>query len=57
MKQKLFGLIFVLFATSLFAMYAVLVGQESNGTYTNCYYNDGSVISVGIGQVCPVSKQ
>ena len=57
MKKLIIGAIAILLSTTLYAVYAVLTGQSSSGMNTICYYSDGSVLSVGPGQVCPVSKE
>ena len=40
---------------SAYAMYGVLTGQENTGMNTICYYSNGTAITVGAGEVCPVS--
>ena len=49
-----FALIFMM-SISAYAMYGVITGQDSDGTNTVCYYSNGTAITVGPGEVCPVS--
>ena len=56
MKKLLLGLFLVfLMSASAYAMYGVLQGQDNNGMNTVCYYSNGQVITVGPGEICPVS--
>ncbi len=42
-------------SVSAYAMYGVLTGQDNNGMNTICYYSNGTAITIGPGEVCPVS--
>ena len=42
-------------SASAYAMYGVLTGQDNKGMNTICYYSNGTAITVGSGEVCPVS--
>ena len=56
MKKLLLGITFISITTiSSYAMYGVLTGQDNNGMNTVCYYSNGTAITVGSGEVCPVS--
>jgi len=56
MKKIVLGISLVLFmSVSAYAMYGVLQGQDNNGMNTVCYYSNGQAITVGPGEICPVS--
>ncbi len=56
MKKLLFSLaIMITMTISAYAMYGVLTDQENTGMNTICYYSNGTAITVGPGEVCPVS--
>ncbi len=55
--KKLFTIIALvsMISISAYAMYGMLTGQENTGMNTICYYSNGTAITVGSGEVCPVS--
>ncbi len=58
MKKLLLSLILtVSFTVSAYAMYGVLTGQENTGMNTICYYSNGTALTVGPGENCPVSVE
>lgn len=56
MKKLILGIVLMSIMTiSAYAIYGVLTGQENTGMNTICYYSNGTAITVGPGEVCPVS--
>lgn len=56
MKKLLLSIALIsIMSISAYAMYGVLTGQDNNGMNTVCYYSNGTAITVGPGEVCPVS--
>ena len=56
MKKIFIGTaVMLMMSISAYAMYGVLTGQESTGMNTICYYSNGTAITVGPGEICPVS--
>lgn len=51
-------ILFSIVLLSALAVYAsgVYQGERTNGINKNCYYSDGSVITVSAGEVCPMSN-
>lgn len=58
MKKLLLSLMLMVSVTvSAYAMYGVLTGQENTGMNTICYYSNGTALTVGPGENCPVSVE
>ncbi len=56
MKKLLLSIaLFTAMTISAYAMYGVLTGQENTGMNTICYYSNGTALTVGPGENCPVS--
>ena len=55
MKKLILAFVSVLVVTVSAYGYGVLTGEKNNGMKKICFYSDGSALTVGGAELCPLS--